>query len=148
VAFSHADMQCDPENIFKAFDLLLQQQDPQKALVKGLRQGRSFWENLVTKTCQAVSVSVLWVWLYDINGQPKVFHRSFLPSLQGAPDGFEFDVFVLYRMRKKGLRLLNVPVLFPSRIHGVSHWASGLRSRMRAIARFVFYVIRLRLTGA
>ena len=145
LAFSHADMQCDPAHIFVAYDLLTAQPDPRTALVKGYRVDRALGEKVVTLTCQTVAMAILWRHLYDINGQPKVFHHSFLEHLHGAPSGFEFDVFVLFRMLRRKMRQLDVPVPFPPRPHGQSNWSASLRSRARTTLRFVSYCFRLRL---
>ncbi len=48
LAFSHADMQCSPEDVFAAYALLRKQRDPSKAVVKGQRARRGFSSELVT----------------------------------------------------------------------------------------------------
>jgi glycosyltransferase involved in cell wall biosynthesis len=147
LAFSHADMQCSPADVFTAYCRLLEEPDPRRALVKGKRAGRGFSEALVTNTMAALATGVLWRRLTDINAQPKVFHRSHLERLAAPPDGFQFDLYVLYRARQAGLKIVTVPVVFGQRAHGQSKWAFSFVSRYRTIWATVVYIFQLRLAG-
>lgn len=144
LAFSHADLQTDPADVFRAFGLLQQHADPEKVLVKGNRKGR---QNVLT-TGLHIMASLLFLRRFDdINGQPKVFHRSLLAELKNPPKNFALDFYVQYVALKNGYKILNIPVKFAKRKHGQSHWASTLRSRAKTIAGFVRYMLKLRVLG-
>jgi glycosyltransferase involved in cell wall biosynthesis len=145
LAFSHADMQYKPRDCFDAYRLLMAQPDPARAIVKGKRAPRGFQAALVTNTMAVLASVVLLTRLTDINAQPKVFHRSHLARLTRPPDGFQFDLYVLYRARRAGLRLLTVPVVFGARAHGQSKWAFSFVSRYRTIWATIVYIFKLRL---
>jgi hypothetical protein len=83
--------------------------------------------------------------LTDINAQPKVFHRSHLERLRRPPEGFQFDLYVLYAARRAGLRVLTVPVVFGTRAHGHSKWAFSFVSRYRTSWATIVYIFKLRL---
>jgi hypothetical protein len=148
VGFSHADMQYKPHDCFQAYRKLAAQADPAQALVKGKRAPRGLGAALVTNTMAALASAVLLMPLTDINAQPKVFHRSLLDHLRQPPDGFQFDLYVLYTARRRGLRLLTVPVVFGRRAHGQSKWAYSLLSRYRTIWATVLYIFKLRVGAA
>jgi len=93
----------------------------------------------------ALASGVLLMPLTDINAQPKVFHRSHLARLHRPPDGFQFDLYVLYTARRAGLRVLTVPVVFGRRAHGQSKWAFSFVSRYRTIWATIVYIVKLRL---
>jgi hypothetical protein len=82
-----------------------------------------------------------------VNAQPKVFHRSHLARLTQPPDGFPFDLYVLYQAKRARLSVLTVPVVFGERAHGQSKWAFSFLSRWRTILNMVKYIVHLRLHG-
>ncbi|MFO0810370.1 MAG: glycosyltransferase [Gemmataceae bacterium] len=144
LAFSHADQQCAPEDVFAAYRLLRSQPDPAKAVAKGRRAKRDWSAQLVTTGMSLVASTVLLTPLTDVNAQPKVFHRSHLDRLANPPDGFPLDLYVLYRAKRAGLSVLTVPVVFGARGHGQSKWAFSFLSRWRTILNMVRYIVRLR----
>ncbi len=148
VGFSHADMQCSPADLFRAYHRLNAEPDPAHALVKGKRGPRGFSAALVTNTMSLMASTVLFIRLTDINAQPKVFHREFLKHLTRPPDGFQFDLYVLYTARRAGMTLLTIPVVFGQRAHGQSKWAFSFLSRYRMIWATIVYLFRLRFGGA
>jgi glycosyltransferase involved in cell wall biosynthesis len=145
LGYSHADMQCSPADLFTAYHRLLAEPEPRRALVKGKRARRAFGDSLVTNTMAALATGILGRRLTDINAQPKVFHRSHLERLADPPNGFQFDLYVLYRARQAGLALITVPVVFGRRAHGQSKWAFSLASRYRTIWATIVYMLQLRL---
>ncbi|MBE7553506.1 MAG: glycosyltransferase [Anaerolineales bacterium] len=148
VAFSHADMQCSPADVFRAYDRLRTAPNPDQTLVKGQRSGREFSAVLITAGMSLLASTVLLTLLTDINAQPKVFHRSHLDRLTEPPDGFQFDLYVLYRARQAGMKILTIPVVFGERMHGQSKSAFNVFARYRTIWAIVTYIFRLRFGGA
>lgn len=145
LAYSHADMQCAPADVFRAYHLLLDQPDPTTVLVKGRRGPRSFSAGLITNGMAVVASTILAARLTDINAQPKLFHRRHLSNLANPPAGFQFDLYVLYRAKKAGLSIQTVPVVFGRRAHGQSKWAISLFSRWQTIWATIKYIFALRL---
>jgi glycosyltransferase involved in cell wall biosynthesis len=144
LAFSHADQQCKPDDVFAAYHKLKSAPKPEMALVKGRRARRSFQSELITGGMAALASVVLATPLWDINAQPKVFHHSHLARLKFPPDGFPLDLYVLYQARRAGVKILTVPVVFAARGHGQSKWAFSFLSRWRTILNMVSYIFRLR----
>lgn len=144
LAFSHADMQCPPADVFAAYWKLMGSSTPQRALIKGRRRGRHWRDKLVTSTMSVLATSLLLTRLTDINAQPKVFPRSLFSEIADGPDGFHFDLHVLYRARRSGLSISTIPVDFPPRLHGTSKWAYSLASRRRTISQTIAHMFRLR----
>jgi glycosyltransferase involved in cell wall biosynthesis len=148
LGFSHADMQYRPQDIFAAYDCLMAAPEPSRVLIKGKRAPRGLSASLVTNTMAALASLVLLMPLTDINAQPKVFPRELLARLTRPPDGFQFDLYVLYTARRAGLKVLTVPVVFGQRAHGQSKWAFSFVSRYRTIWATIVYIFKLRLGGA
>ena len=148
IGFSHADLQCSPADLFKAYATLIQQPEPIRALVKGKRARRGLNAQLMTSTMSVLASTILVMRLTDINAQPKVFHYSHLNRLTAPPAGFEFDLYVLYTARRAGVRILTIPVIFGPRAHGQSKWAFSFFSRYRTILAMIRYIFRLRVGSA
>lgn len=139
VGWTHADLQCDPRNAFLAYQLL---QD-KKSIVKGVRHGRAPQERFVSMVFRVLSYLILGLRVSEINAQPKVFHRELLSHIQNPPFTFAFDLYVLYCAQKNGFKVLQLPVSFPPRIHGVSHWAAHFTGRYKTIWGMIVYMIHI-----
>ena len=146
LAWSHADLQTDPADVFRAFRLVQDYPQPERVLVKGRRHGRSLSERVVSMGMQTLATLILLTPLSEINAQPKVFSRDLLDRLDAPPADFNFDLYVLLRAKRAGWRVLSFPVQFPPRPFGVSHWASTWRSKVRTMSRSAAYMFRLGLT--
>jgi len=146
IGWSHADLQCDPVEAFRAAALLQNSLVTTPLVIKGKRFGRSLSSRIIS-TVFAVAAGVsLGLWCGEINAQPKVFPRSLLGHLSGAPVDFSFDLFALYRAKAAGFGFRSIPVYFPNRRHGVSNWSATFRSRRRTIVAMLRYCRHLALT--
>jgi hypothetical protein len=141
-------MQCSPVDVFTAYDRLMAAPNPAQTLVKGRRSGRDFSASLITVGMGALASTILLANLTDINAQPKVFHASHVARLTQPPDGFQFDLYVLYRARQAGLKILTIPVVFGQRAHGQSKSAFNILARYRTIWATIVYIFHLRFGGA
>src|SRR3954447_10892759 len=95
IGISHADMQCDARDLFRAYKLWSESTSPH-TLVKGKRARRPPGASLTTNMMTAVASIVLMMPLTDINAQPKVFENSLVDHLISPPNGFELDLYLLY----------------------------------------------------
>lgn len=142
LAWTHADMQCDPEDISKAYDVY--KQSGEKTLVKGNRVGRF---SLLTKSFHVVAALLFFKRFDDINGQPKMFPKSLLNEMRKPPTGFQLDFYVQYIAKKKGYKVVSIPVKFGIRKFGYSKWATGIKSRVKNVSRFLGYMVKVRFVG-
>jgi len=145
LAWSHADLQTDPADLFRAWDLYQEAPEPTRLLVKGRRHGRRPGEWVISRAMELVALLLLRRRLSEINAQPKLFHRGLLEHLDRPPVDFNFDVYVLYQARRHGWRLESIDVEFPPRPHGQSHWAATWSSKVRTILKSMRYMCLLGL---
>lgn len=141
IGWSHADLQADPENAFRAYALLKDQIVP--TVIKGERTGRSKKDIFVSRVFEAFAFLILGLRIHEMNAQPKVFPRYLLESLKNSPKSFAFDLYFLFRAKKEGFEIKAISVSFPPRIHGVSKWASSFFSRYKTIIEIIQYMFRL-----
>lgn len=145
IGYSHADLQCDPQDVFRALQIL--RSHPSSAvLVKGTRSGRDWKDWTVSRVFEILARIIVGLKVKEVNAQPKVFPRSLLAHLSNAPKDFAFDLYVLYQAQKQGFAIATIPVHFPPRVHGVSNWANSFFSRYKTILKMIGTMWRVSLS--
>lgn len=144
LAWTHADGQTPPKDVFRAFDMLESSESPERTLVKGRRRARPLRDTLFTLGMQVVAFALLHESLEDINGQPKCFHRRLFELCESPPTDLSLDLYFFYVAKKNGFRVRTFDVNFGDREHGESKWAFNYKSKARNIARSVTYMAKLR----
>lgn len=144
IGWTHADCQTDPGDVVKALDIIYQHGSKTDIYVKGSRRGRSFFDLIFTVGMSVFESFLLGARLWDINAQPNIFHRSFFETWENPPHDFSLDLYALYTARRKKLRLIRFSVIFPPRVHGVSHWNTGLKAKWKFIKRTAEFSFQLR----
>ena len=144
VGWTHGDLQTDPKDIIKAFEMLESLPSPQKTYIKGSRIGRPWSDNLFSLGMGLFASVILKMWLYEINAQPNLFHRSLLSRIPTAPNDFSFDLFFYYMAKTNGYDIKRFKVLFENRIFGTSDWNTDLKSRIRFISRTARFTLSLK----
>lgn len=147
LAWTHADLQTDPEDVLKAYELYQNKAaGTRPVFVKGHRRNRRFSEKFFSFGMQLVSSAVLGVWLEEVNAQPKLFPRSFYEEMKDPPHDFSLDLYVLYLAKKKGYNIGVLPVYFKKRLHGEAKGGGGsnFKTRWKLIRRTWTYIFELK----
>jgi len=144
LVWTHADMQTDPYDVIKAFELIEKAPRPEETYVKGNREGRPLMDNIFTWGMGIFESIYLGVSLKDINAQPNLFHRSFFESWKSPPHDFSLDLYAFYMARCQQISIIRFPVLFKKRIHGHSHWNFGWKSKWKFIKRTLDFSFKLK----
>jgi hypothetical protein len=107
--------------------------DARRVFLKGRRGGRGPLDALFTGAMSVIASAALRARLTDVNAQPKLFHRSFLPHLRNAPKDFALDLVALLRARRAGLHVVTHDVRFGARRFGEAKGGGGpsLRRKLR-----------------
>jgi glycosyltransferase involved in cell wall biosynthesis len=144
IGWTHADLQTDPADALKALELIKNQRQSKSIYVKGNRYGRSVFDSFFTLGMSIFETMIMGKFMYDINAQPNIFHRSFLNSIKNPPKDFSFDLYVYYLAKKNKLKIIRFPVYFGKRLHGHSHWNFGISSKIKFIKRTLKFSLELR----
>lgn len=144
LSWTHADMQTDPADVLLGFDKFAAAPDPAGTFLKGRRINRGIFDAFFTFGMSVISSLALGRKLSDVNAQPKMFHRSFLGHMKNPPDDFSLDLYVLYLARSLGFIVLEQPVSFAGRRHGVAKGGGTLKGKIRLVARTWKYIFKLR----
>jgi glycosyltransferase involved in cell wall biosynthesis len=144
IGYTHADMQTDPADVLKAFEIMEEVADPKNIYIKGERKARPALDQFFTIGMSAFESIYMGKSLWDINAQPNIFHRDFFESLGDIPKDFSIDLYFLYMAKLKGMKVIRFDVIFPPRIHGQSSWNTGLASKWKFIKRTISFSQKLK----
>lgn len=142
LAWTHADLQTDPQDALEALELIQKKGDT--TFVKGKRYGRPLADRFFTLGMSLFETASLKKGMYDINAQPNLFHKSFLKLMVDPPKDFSFDLYAYYLAKKHGYEVVRFPVYFGKRIYGHSAWNFGLSSRFKFIMRTMKFTKELK----
>lgn len=144
VSWTHADLQTDIFDVIKAFKIYEKELINQLCLVKGERKKRNFFDAFFTFSMGLYCSIVLRKWFYDINAQPKIFHRNFLRKFKNPPKDFSLDLFVLHFFKTNKIKIRSFPVSFDKRKFGEAKGGGTFRGKLKLIKRTLTYVNKLK----
>jgi len=144
LCWTHADLQTDPNNCLEAYEIIKNQQNPEKSYIKGKRYGRPISDIFFTIGMSIFATLVLRRSFWDINAQPNLFHRFFLKLMKDPPLDFSFDLYSYYLARANKYSIMKFPVLFEKRRYGHSKWNFGFKSRLKFIKRTILFILNLK----
>jgi glycosyltransferase involved in cell wall biosynthesis len=144
LGWTHADLQTDPRDAVRGFEYI---SDPTSLIfVKGRRCGRRKFDELFTLGMSLLATVLFRYPLWDINAQPTILSRSLYERWSSPPKDFSLDLYAYVEAHRNSATVNRFSVRFSPRRHGVSHWNTGLRSRMRFIRRTLQYSLSLKRT--
>ena len=144
LAWTHADLQTDPNDLMRGLEFVLASTNPQRLFLKGRRYGRSFFDVIFTFGMSVFETLLLQKLMWDINAQPTIFHKSFFQTWQKPPNDFSLDLYVYFMAKKSKLVIKRFPVKFSKRLHGTSDWNTSLLGKYKFIKRTLSYSFNLR----
>ena len=144
LAWTHADLQTDPNDLIRGLQYFINSGDPKRIFVKGKRYGRPLLDNIFTYGMSIFETILLRKSLWDINAQPTIFHRSFFETWKNPPKDFSLDLFSYFMAKKSKLSIKRFPVKFSKRIHGQSNWNVSLLGKYRFVKRTLLYSFNLK----
>ena len=144
LAWTHADLQTPPEDVLKAFEVLRSASNPEQTLVRGLRKNRPLFDQSFTSAMGWIASAAMGSKLYDVNAQPKVFHKNLLAEMTEAPNDFTLDLYLLHRANQLALDIKTVDVRFEDRTAGESKGGGTLKGKYKLCKRTLLQIWKLR----
>lgn len=144
IGYTHADLQTDPKDVIKAFEIIKLNNFNKNIFIKGNRKKRPIFDQLFTHGMSLFESIYLKKKLIDINAQPTFFSLEFYKSLKNIPNDFSIDLYLLFIAQERKLNLIRFDVFFPPRIHGVSSWNTGIKSKWKFIKRTLSFSFSLK----
>jgi len=143
VGWTHADLQTDPSDPIRGFKTLAEV-DQKATFLKGLRRNRPFSDQAFTWGMSLFESLLFGFRLWDINAQPTLFHRSLMDTWVNPPYDFSLDLYVYLQACRQGFSIMRMPVVFPPRKFGTSHWNTGFWAKWKFIRRTIDFSLKLR----
>ena len=144
ISWTHADLQTDVSDVIKGFKRFENELLNKKCMVKGERKNRKLLDFFFTFAMGIYSSIILNKWMYDINAQPKIFHRSFLNEFDNPPLDFSLDLFLIYFFKSKNIKVNSFPVLFNKREYGEAKGGGTFKGKINLIIRTLKYIHKLK----
>ena len=145
ISWTHADLQCDPNDVIKAYKKHKDKLLNQNFVVKGRRIKRKIINAFFSDAMALIASLVFGKKFNEINSQPKIFHRKFKKYLENAPKDFSLDLFFLYICKKKLYSIIEENVVYKKRLHGISKGGNSLFGKVKLTIRTIKYIIQLRI---
>lgn len=144
LAWTHADLQTDPNDVILAYEYYISELNANTCIVKGERKGRNIFDNIFTGGMSIISSIFLKQKLWDINAQPKIFHRKFMDNLKNAPHDFSLDLYLLFVANRINTPVKSFSVFFTNREFGVAKGGGTLLGKCKLIKRTLSFILELR----
>ena len=144
LAWTHADLQTDPSDLIEGIKFFQYADDPKTIFVKGKRHGRPIIDLFFTFGMSIFETILLKKFLWDINAQPTIFHKSFYDKWHLPPKDFSLDLYTYFMAKKSKLTIKRFPVEFSNRLYGESNWNVSLKGRYNFIKRTLIYSLQLK----
>lgn len=139
IILNHADLQFDLYNfVYTNLDSIKNQQ---KINILSKRHNRSHTENINSSILRYILSCIFFSVIKDFNGQPKVFERSLLGSLEDLPDNFCIDLAIYTKICADSIQL---PIIQNVRKIGKSSWSGSMRKRVQIFLGYLSWAIRNR----
>ena len=144
IGWTHADLQSDPSDVFKAFKICDKYSESPLLFVKGRRRKRKIVDRIFSRGMSIFESLIFFSKYDDINAQPNIFSRAIYHKASNIPKDFSFDLYFYYLAKKLRANIVRFDVLFPDRIFGESKWNTGFLSRLKFIRRTLIFSVKLR----
>ena len=145
ISWTHADLQCEPNDILNAIDKYKKEIYNNNIVIKGKRINRGFLDNLFSISMAYFASMVFGIRFNDVNAQPKIFHRKFLKYLKKAPKDFSLDLFFLFIAKSKIYKILEHPVYYKKRIRGIAKGGDSFLGKLLLSIKTFKFIISLKM---
>lgn len=141
LAWTHADLQTDINDVLTGFKLI--DKNDISNFVKGKRMGRNFFDKFFTHSMSYICSLLLREKIFDINAQPKIFHKSFYQKIcRNAPLDFSLDLYFLLMAKKLKYNVIEFPVFFNKRLHGEAKGGGSIKTKLKLSIRTFSYITK------
>lgn len=136
VILNHADLQFDLYNFtYTNLDLITTQNNT-NILPKRLNRG--YKDSIYSVLLRFILSIIFFKRIKDFNGQPKIFNKSFLGSIDNLPNNFCIDLAIY---KKIFLHSIQIPILQSERTIGESTWSGSVKKRIKIFIDYILWAV-------
>tara|TARA_Y100000590_G_scaffold268470_1_gene301533 strand:+ start:5146 stop:5868 length:723 start_codon:yes stop_codon:yes gene_type:complete len=144
IGWSHADLQTPLIDFFRLFQLI---KDKKNIYGKGFRVNNRGYDGIVSRFHERFASVILGHQMKEINAQPKIFSRNILEYFKEIPKNWTvLDTYSVYVCLVNKVEIVDVDVVFKTRIHGHSKWKNNLGTFIKHIFFNFLYLFKLRFS--
>lgn len=103
------------------------------------RLNRKLFERTNTFLLRIILSSIFRKLILDFNGQPKIFEKSLVGSLDELPDNFCIDLAIYLKINKN---FINLPVIQNERNAGESTWSGSINKRILIFCQYILWALK------
>lgn len=144
LSWTHADLQTDISDVLTGFNRFEKELMNMNCMVKGERKNRNVIDFFFTFSMGIYSSILLNKWMWDINAQPKIFHREFFNKFDKTPLDFSLDLYLIYFFKSNNLDVKTFPVTFNKREYGEAKGGGTFKGKIKLIIRTLNYIHKLK----
>jgi len=104
---------------------------------KATRSGRNLTDRLKTFAVGVTTSAYFRRNMMDSGGTPTIVKAELVKSFQEGPNDFSFEAYLLYTAHLLEFKIMRAPITYGVRIHGSSHWQTGIKSELRLLTRIM-----------
>lgn len=145
VAWIHADLQINPLALMNFFDYIESSSSSDKLFMKGKRKNRHVVEYIFTMCMGIFETLHFRTLMYDVMSVPVVMPCSLIKDIDAIPDDFSCDIYTYVYAKRKGCKVIHLPVVLKDREAGESSWNRGLMSRLCLSWKFIKWSYKIKL---
>ena len=143
LAWTHGDLQTPIVDVILLYKKV---KNKNKVFGKGYRTNNRGYDSIVSRLHEKLCSIILGFDMIEINAQPKIFEKRHLDIFQNPPKKYaRLDTYFYYISLKENFEIVNINVVFRSRVHGKSNWKSNFFDFTKHIISNTLYLIKLRL---
>ena len=144
IGWTHGDLQADPLDARKAFNLSKSLKG--NFLIKGKRlsKNRSIVELFFTYGLALFESILFCKKFWEVNAQPNIFNKEFFNLWNNPPNDYNIDIFCFATALMNEVKIKRFNVIFRERFSGQSKWNKNIFVRLIFISKTIIYSIKLR----
>ena len=141
-SWTHGDLQTPIEDVIKLFKLINKKR---KIFAKGFRVNSRGFDFLITKFHEKLASFILQKKMQEINAQPKIFNKEDFHIFKNPPKNYTcIDTYFYYTALTNKLEIVEMNVIFKSRLNGTSKWKNNFYTFFKHIIFNTLYLFKLR----
>jgi capsule biosynthesis phosphatase len=137
IVLNHADLQFDLYNFIYLNEDTLKKANCLNILPK--RINRSFVESVSSAFLRTLLSLIFKKKILDFNGQPKIFLKSHVGSIDQLPSNFCIDLAIYMKIHKNSIKM---PVIQNIRKVGASSWSKSFKLRLSIFNQYILWALR------
>lgn len=137
ISLNHADLQFDLYNfIYLNMEKI---KDRHCLNILPQRFNRRLFERINSFLLRTILSAISRKQILDFNGQPKIFEKSLVGSLDELPDNFCLDLALYLKINKN---FINMPVIQNERNAGESTWSGSMYKRVLIFCQYILWALK------